>query len=193
MAVLSHLRTVRFRESDGISFGKEELCVFVIILLVGCLVWFCCAFRYDINKPYDAAIIVACIIFCDFVIGGFLIWYGFNECFNFVQRILYWSMGYLRYELFPCLGKRNLICTALKSNESYKASHPFQCLICIGSETDDHDSNISLIKCGHSFHTKCLKKWENQQQTKTIYRCALCRQSYSVFERFDYDYCLRFV
>lgn len=44
-----------------------------------------------------------------------------------------------------------------------------ECSICY--EDFNNDSSVSLLKCGHYFHTKCIKKWGNRNNT-----CPVCRK-----------------
>ena len=44
-----------------------------------------------------------------------------------------------------------------------------ECIICFENL---YDFNISVLKCGHFFHSKCIKKWSEKNNT-----CPLCNKN----------------
>ena len=50
-----------------------------------------------------------------------------------------------------------------------------ECSICY--EDFNNESSVSLLNCGHYFHTKCIKKWGNRNNT-----CPVCRKEIPLIE-----------
>jgi len=50
-------------------------------------------------------------------------------------------------------------------NGLYYKDNPEECSICL----DKINDNISLLKCSHIFHTKCIEKWTRDN-------CPICRK-----------------
>lgn len=54
---------------------------------------------------------------------------------------------------------------------------PDICSICLVSYDHPYDI-VSVLKCGHVFHTDCVSSWLNQRDT-----CPLCRQQHYVYKK----------
>ena len=58
-----------------------------------------------------------------------------------------------------------------------------ECAVCL-FDLDHNLNNISLIACGHCFHTECIEKWEELKKITNRLRkidkskCPLCRVQY---------------
>tara|TARA_A200000113_G_C8799729_1_gene333699 strand:- start:18 stop:1052 length:1035 start_codon:yes stop_codon:yes gene_type:complete len=58
-----------------------------------------------------------------------------------------------------------------------------ECAICM-EESDinaDCDTNISILRCGHSFHTECIDEWKRRAEAdRRQPKCPMCRSNFEV-------------
>ena len=52
----------------------------------------------------------------------------------------------------------------------------FECSICLSNEP----KSLSIINCNHSFHSKCINRWLEQEE-----HCPICRTEYSDFDNIE--------
>lgn len=54
-----------------------------------------------------------------------------------------------------------------------------RCSICLEMYVEVKDT-LSLPKCGHTFHYKCIQQWVMPRKKKETKRCPLCREGVNV-------------
>ena len=55
-----------------------------------------------------------------------------------------------------------------------KLNEKKQCMICL-TDTDGYDFSVFKLKCGHSFHIKCIDSWKRHSNT-----CPICRKNITI-------------
>ena len=62
------------------------------------------------------------------------------------------------------------------------------CPIC----QEDYDFNkdsISLLRCGHIFHSICIEKYQDLNYQNFICKCPVCKREYDIeYEKYKFDY-----
>ena len=51
-------------------------------------------------------------------------------------------------------------------------THEFECAICVSPTDTNSENKVATLKCKHSFHEKCIKRWLKNSNT-----CPFCRKT----------------
>ena len=81
----------------------------------------------------------------------------------------------------------------LKNRKNPKEIFTESCIICLDDfKTNDKNSEnkelkekeeVSVLECGHKFHTKCIANWLRKEQ-----KCPICRMKFDIKENDDNNY-----
>eukprot|EP00483_Globobulimina_turgida_P001405 UN01407 len=68
-----------------------------------------------------------------------------------------------------------------------------ECAICYDEfEFDEIAKNSNcILKCGHRYHSKCIREWELEQFTQNSsasYKCPLCKTEYGWKQKWHYHH-----
>ena len=66
------------------------------------------------------------------------------------------------------------------------------CTICL--ESKRWHQSIRYLKCGHRFHTHCIREWEKVQLNKSqfnSYKCPICQEEYNWRQKWNYTYTIQ--
>ena len=86
-----------------------------------------------------------------------------------ISIIFFIKIIYKKYNLqIVAEEKKNTIELKRELYNPVKNYIPEECIICIS--TFEINNKITTLKCGHSYHHKCILEWYNKNQT-----CPICK------------------
>ena len=74
---------------------------------------------------------------------------------------------------------------------NFQYNNIYECHICLDPFCKLSYGDECVLKCGHRFHSGCLREWElNQLYTNhhESYKCAICQTSYNWHDKWEYKY-----
>ena len=81
-------------------------------------------------------------------------------------------------------------------SSNFRYNNIYKCSICLESFNGPLYEIEVILKCGHRFHSQCIRNWELIQFSTNPYRdyyhCALCKKNYDWKTKYHYIYTITY-